>query len=109
MPRNRVEIPTEIDSALAAALATANDALAAIKNGPLMDVTSDLCWNCNAAAACSIDDARKKIADAMEHLREAVATVVSSNATAQIPPGSPLTIMQRRPPAGRGAFGSADE
>jgi hypothetical protein len=109
MPHNRIHVPTEIDSALAAALATANDALAAIKNGPLMDVTSDLCWNCNAAAACSIDDARKKIADAMEHLREAVATVVASNATAQIPPDPQPTIMHRRQLASRGALGSADE
>jgi hypothetical protein len=109
MMRNRVDIPTEIDSALAAALATANDALAAIKNGPLMDVTSDLCWNCNAAAACSIDDARKKIADAMEHLREAVANVASSNATAQIRPEASPTIKQRKQFASRAALGSADE
>ncbi len=89
-----------VDAALATALAAAQDALKQIKNGPLGDATSELCWTCNAAAACSVDDARKKIAAAMDDLRDALR---SAAAGVEDPPPRKRAFLSR------GALGFADE
>jgi hypothetical protein len=94
---------------MTAAISAANDALGAIKNGPLGDVTSELCWNCNAAAACSIDEARRKITAAMEDLRQALdsATATIEEKADRTGWRAPKKALPRA--AGRGALGFADE